>query len=225
MVIAATSRSTTGTGTDATSYITTETISPASDSLVLIWVFSIVASGPANIPAPAGYTQVLSYGDNANLRRLTLLRAMGLAPGQVTFDFAGQTQTGCAWSIVEFTGVDTTGTNGSGAIVQYKAGEVASPATSMSLTLDAPVTLGNTSAGAFYHSQNQTKTVGTGYTLIANRNQTSPNIGLASEYRTDGQALIDMSWLTGSLAIGIGVEIKASDLVSIFSPGAFFALF
>src|SRR5207247_5843669 len=39
-------------------------------------------------------------------------------PISLTIDFGGVTQGGCGWVVDQFTNVDTTGTNGSGAIVQ-----------------------------------------------------------------------------------------------------------
>ena len=43
---------------------------------------------------------------------------MGPAPsaGPLTFDFAGQQQAVCAWSVFEYDNVDGSGTNGSGAV-------------------------------------------------------------------------------------------------------------
>ena len=53
-----------------------------------------------------------------NERRLSCLRARGPAParGELVIDFADQIQDMCAWSVVEYTDVDKTGLNGSGAI-------------------------------------------------------------------------------------------------------------
>lgn len=128
VVVAATSVTSGSSNTDATSYATAS-ITPVANRLYLL---AVSAGSPAlggTPPVPtatgAGLTWVAvnnqDYGLAATTpNRLALLRALGTAPtsGAVTISFAGDTQAGCSWSIVEFTDIDVGGTNGSRAIVQ-----------------------------------------------------------------------------------------------------------
>ena len=60
---------------------------------------------------------------------------MGPAPsaGPLTFNFAGQQQAVCAWSVFEYDNVDGTGTDGSGAVLQQQTTNGAG--TTLGLTL------------------------------------------------------------------------------------------
>lgn len=106
---------------------TTASIAPAANALVLLAVQSEKAEPAPSVPSISGggmtsWTQVRTFAwDNAGTSRtLTLFRSLQASPGSgtVTIDFGAESQDLIQWSIIEFTGVDTTGTNGSGAVVQ-----------------------------------------------------------------------------------------------------------
>src|SRR5438045_278206 len=123
----ATTNITSGNTTNATSAATTS-ITPVANRLYLMNVISRTAiTTDPNQPTAtgAGLTWVVEKSvvyDNtgASRKRLTVFRALGPSPsaGALTIDFGAQTQTNIAWIIDEFTGADTSGTNGSGAVVQ-----------------------------------------------------------------------------------------------------------
>ena len=114
--------------TDLSTYATAS-ITPTPNALILIAVASRIAAGVGGGPQAAtvtgcGLTWVqvkteVTFGATPN-RKMTLLRAMGAAPttGALSIDFNGETQTQAAWSVVEFVGARTGGTNGSTALVQ-----------------------------------------------------------------------------------------------------------
>ena len=110
--------STTGGTTQATASAT-----PTANRLQIAYVASAAAAAPST-PTCTGqgltWVQVQTSNFVAGNRRLTVFRAMGPSPtaGALTFDFAGQTQTSVAWGQIEFSGVDTSGSNGSGAVIQ-----------------------------------------------------------------------------------------------------------
>lgn len=118
-------------GTDVTSpsSSTTASISPTADSLVTVFVMNYRAAGSPNTPTVSGasmtWDQVATtaFGASSEMR-ITKFRAMASSPGSgaLTIDFGGQTQTTVFWSIEEFAGVHTGGTNGSVAIRQFKTG-------------------------------------------------------------------------------------------------------
>jgi hypothetical protein len=74
-----------------------------------------------------------SINGGAGNGTITLFRALGTpSVGTVTADFAGVSQSGCMINVMQFSQVNTTGTNGSGAIVQSATG---GPTTGASLTV------------------------------------------------------------------------------------------
>lgn len=142
--------------------------------------------------------------------RITLFRALASAPGSgaLTVDFGGTTQLHCAWSVVEFDGVDTTGTNGAGAIVQSLGADGSS--TSAIVTLAAFAAVENATYGAVASRQGATGlTAGTGFTLIHDERATGESLHVGTEWRADNDTTVDFTTADTPWAI-IGVEIKAS---------------
>ncbi|MFF6951822.1 hypothetical protein ACFZAD_24585 [Streptomyces iakyrus] len=214
MAVTATNLTTDGSNIDAATYMTAS-ISPTADSLLLAWVYTIAGSAP-NIPTVSGngltWTQVATVIDSNNLRRLTLFRAMGTSPstGEVTFNFGGQTQAGCVWSVVKYSGVDTSGTNGSGAIVQSATQASGGVVNNLTVTLSAfSNSLHGTAGGFGYPLNNGNGVPGTGFTQTGERFQGSPNQAILSEFGAGEDVTVDLSLGASSVPIvGIAVEIK-----------------
>lgn len=214
MAIAATTVLTAGSNVDAPSYATAS-VSLVSTDLILLWVYSIASSAP-NVPTVTGaglsWVQIDSQLDSGSLRRITLFRAMGTAvTGTCAIDFALQTQTGCAWSFVEYSGIDTSGTDGSGAIVQSAKGASAGNATSLTVTLAAFSNANNATVGGFGIPLNTAglPAVGSGFTATGQVNQSTPNLSLGSEFNSGNDATVDMNSSASSVPwVGIAVEIK-----------------
>lgn len=115
----------TGNATADGSQFTTAEIQPTADALILAFVVSVrrpLTTVTLNTPTLSSpgltWEEVATVATGDNERRLTCLRARGPAParGAIVIDFADQIQEMCAWSVVEYTGVDTQGLNGSGAV-------------------------------------------------------------------------------------------------------------
>jgi hypothetical protein len=130
---------TAGSNVTASSSFTTATITPGAGRLVLAFVLSRRAGG-AGLPTASGngltWHQVAgTLNAAAGNTRITCFRAMGPAPsaGPLTFNFAGQQQAVCAWSVFEYDNVDGTGTDGSGAVLQQQA--TSGSGTTLGLTL------------------------------------------------------------------------------------------
>lgn len=217
MAISASNLATTGDSVDRTSYAT-GSITPTANKLILAWVYSIAAAAP-NTPTATGngltWVAIDNQIDNANLRKITLFRAMGSSPssGAVTFDFAGQTQTGAGWSIVQYTDMDTTGTNGSGAIVQSAKAQSVGSTTSLTVTLAAFGSTGNATVGGFGIPLNTAgqPAVGSGFTATGQVNQSTPNLSIGSEFNSGNDTTVDMNAGAASIPwVGIAVEVKAS---------------
>lgn len=217
MAIAATHLTTSSSGTNATSY-TTASITPTANALVLIAVGQEISGTPA-VPAISGagltWVEIANcYFDQAGTQsRLTLFRALGASPtsGALTIDFSGVTQAGCEWSVAEFTGVDTSGTNGSGAIVQSaKTAEPGSAATSITATLGSAITAGDAAYSAAAWEANEAGSAEGTWTLLGQSTHAGPSAALLSQWRNasdDNSATT--SWTTSALCGAIIVEIKA----------------
>lgn len=115
----------TGNGTTDAAVFTTAEIAPTAGALLLAFVSSVrqpLLAVTLNTPALSSpgltWEVVDTIATQDNERRLTCLRARGPAParGAVVIGFEDQIQEMCAWSIVEYTGIDAGGLNGSGAI-------------------------------------------------------------------------------------------------------------
>src|SRR5262245_43527874 len=109
-----------GNGTANLTQYSTSSISPGVGRLVLAFVMNSGQVGQtAAVPTVLGNGLTWVLADTTVIltapdRRLSVFRAMGTTPipGVVTFGFGGVQQLGCAWTIVEYDDVDTSGSNG-----------------------------------------------------------------------------------------------------------------
>jgi len=139
-------------------------------------------------------------------------RSMGASPstGAITIATGGASQVHMAWAVAECTGTDTSGTNGSGAIVQ-SATNLIEPGTSLTVTLGAFGDAGNATLGAFGVADNVAVTEGTGFTEIAEQLVSDGGLdsGLQVQWRNDNDTTVDASWSSID-AGGVAIEIKAA---------------
>lgn len=205
---------------------------PSANKLVLAWVtISYGGAGGSPYPDPAmvGYAapgdangltwvkiasiplKIGPYG--ADWGRFVLFRAMGAAPTAgypyVQDQYGGGGGAAASWTIVEFGGVDKSGTNGSGAIVQsatYTAPFF--PEQSNVITLSAFASATNAAAGGAAVSGNPGFDIipGSGFTQLG-EDQTSP-CGAFSEWKSSEDTTVDYSSASFQLTGGIAVEIK-----------------
>ena len=217
MLITAANLTTLSDATDTNSY-TTPSVSPGSNKLVLVTVESwgITASTiPTLTGAGMTWVQVTTI-QSGDYYRTTLFRSLNVSPGSgaLTIDFAGVNQDFCIVSVDEFTNVDTTGTNGSGAIVQSATNSSASAST-LTVTLAAfgsanNATFGGFGVGAFSSSP----TAGTGFALLSSISR------MCTEWRNDNDTSVDISWADTLALTGIAVEIRASTVSASASASA-----
>lgn len=218
----ATALTTDGVGTDASSFATAS-ITPTANRLVLLGVWNTISAGSATLPTATGngltYTQVATT--QAGLERFTLFRAMGASPsaGAVTIDFGGTTQNTCHWSIVQVADVNTTGTHGSGAIVQSKAGNSSNLAvTSFNLTLDSTPSASNLTL-AFIGANTATTFVEEWTQLVDSQGSGGARtISVMYQSGTDTTP----SWTFGSSKVGaVAVEVLAASGGITYPPELF----
>lgn len=198
--------------TTASSY-TTASISPGANKLILASVYSRIATGTSNDPSLSGngitWVKINSVaGGLGTNRRVWIYRGLVASPsaGAVTIDFGGQDQTNCIWSITEVDGIDTSGTNGSGAIVQSQTNT--GSATSLTITLNALASANNVAFGAISHQASQSVTPGDGFTEIDELRITSGSTNtLQTEYKLNETA-VSASWTLSKECGGVALELK-----------------
>ncbi|HXG36515.1 MAG TPA: hypothetical protein VNL15_06075 [Dehalococcoidia bacterium] len=179
--IAATALTEGSSTTDGTSY-STASITPSANALVLasVAVYRNDTTNPGTVTAAGNsltYVEIANAINTAGGGRVrdTLFRAMGASPtaGAITFTVSA-TAEGATWDVTEFTGVDTGGTNGSGAIVQSDtsiAGAVASLAHNLAAFGDATNNAAYASFACVTVTGNaRTISTPTGFTSLFNAN-------------------------------------------------------
>jgi hypothetical protein len=193
----------------------TSSISPGSNRLVLASVYNEDSALP---PEPTlsgnGLTWVSVRTQNDSFRRFTVYRAMGASPsaGAVTIDMGGNLGVGCAWSIVEFDGVYTGGSNGSDAVVQSNGVSEVDADQSLSVTLAAFDNALNRPFFAASSNRNDTNTwtPKSGFTQLHNINMGSPLAGVFTQWRSDAADASPSTTLfvNGLVLHAIALEIR-----------------
>ena len=212
----------TGSGASANTTFNTASVSPTANRLILVSIHAYISTGSAQPATPTvtgngmsgGYTLIRAQDvDSSGTDRATLFvfRGMSASPsaGAVTIDFGAVTMTRCQWSIEESdANVDTSGTNGSGAIVQSVGGISGSGATSLSINYAPPITTGNSGYSAWGHQVQEGKTPRTDWTELADVT-TVTLAAVETQYRAASDSAGSATWATGSRAGGVILEIAA----------------
>lgn len=206
-------------GGHASTFVTAS-VSPTGNRLILVTIHAYVSTGSVNPGTPTvtgnGITYTLEKAqdvDTSGVDRATMwvFRGMAASPsaGAITIaSFGAVTPTRVAWSVDQSdANVDTTGTNGSGAIVQSVGALSGSTATSLSINYAPAITAGNSGFSAFGHQVQEVKSPRASWTELAdNISVTLANI--ETQYRAAADTAGSATWVTGSRAGGIIVEVK-----------------
>ena len=209
-----------GSNTAATSY-TTASITPSANALVLASVYS--ASDPLVPNTPTltgnGLTWVEVFSHLGGTARMTLFRAMGAAPsaGAITIDFAGQSQAnGSTWIVTEFSGADTSGTNGSAAVIQG-AGAGCVFGSSLTVTLGAFSSAANATYGAIIITGIKDIVPGSGFTQIRELQDTQPpgTISVQDEWKSTNDTSVDWTWSGSHCNYAVAAELKPGCIPSL----------
>jgi hypothetical protein len=148
-----------------------------------------------------------------SLKRLTVYRAMSGSPGSgpITITFPSGVSNS-QWIVSQWSGVDASGVNGAGAIVQT-ASNRADAVTTLTATLAPFAGAGNVAYGVVgVNGTGLVVTPGAGFTEIAEQlSGESPRAVLETEWATVDNT-VDATW-TGSLNGAIlGVELRAAGI-------------
>lgn len=207
---------TSGADTDGGSTTTTSSISFTAGRLYLLTIanrtgISTDPNQPSVTSSSATWVHVNSIvydTTSSSRRRINVFRTIfsGDATETVSITYGGQNQTDVCWIMDEFTGIDTSGTHGSGAIVQSDTAKVEGGATSLTITLASFASSDNRPFGGWGISTEYT--VGSGFTQLDFQDNGSNSISAGTEWHTTtADNTVDASWSTSSNQVG-GVAIE-----------------
>jgi hypothetical protein len=207
-------------GVDAASYAF-PSIAASNNLLYVVFLNTAVASG-GTTPMATGvsgagmnFTQIGTPGgllySSGNLRRIQAWRALvtaGAQTGPITINLDG-ISIGMDAVLLEFSGMDATGTNGSGAIVQSATGSASG--TSLSVSLGAFQSTNNRPVAFFSHRIAEATTEEPGYQELDDASHIAPTTGAQCEWHaTANENTPSASWLTSTAGGGFALEIKSA---------------
>lgn len=193
---------------------TTASISPSANALIICAVHNHKPGGgnPATVTVSGcnlTWVQIATFlGTTDNSHRITLFRAMGQNPttGALTIS-SGENDGEWFWDVTQFTGTNTDGTNGSGAVKQSATKEEDTPATSTSISMGAFENSRNATYG-FVKVNNASITKGANFTQLSS--PTDNGQGSMAEWANTNQATVNWTF-AGGPSWGMAIEIKAAD--------------
>jgi len=154
---------------------TTAAISSAPNALVTVAVMTHQSSAAAPNPTLTGggmaswdVVATVTFDGTTPLKRITIFRAMSAAPGSGPITITSSvTVSNCQWIVSQWDGVDNSGVNGAGAIVQTGLAS-GTAVNGLTTTLAAFGSASNVSFGVFGVNSNVVPTVtpGSGFTTI-----------------------------------------------------------
>jgi hypothetical protein len=209
---------TSGNNTTNQRTFTTASIAPAPGALITIALLGHNSTSALPSPVVSGggmtvWAEVATVTfDDVTLphKRLAIFRAMSAAPGSgpLTITWSA-TVSNCQWIVSQWTGVDPSGVNGAGAVVQSGSsrGDVTN---GLTVTLAPFASTSDEAYGVFgVNSKVLAITPGTGFTKIDEQpSAESPYADLLAEWAINRNP-IDAMW-TGKNAGALVVEIKAA---------------
>jgi galactose oxidase-like protein/invasin-like protein/Big-like domain-containing protein len=196
---------------------TTASISPAPNALVTVAVL-MRRSGGALTPTVTG-GGMTAWGlvgsadfdtQSSPTKRLMIFRAMSATPGSgpITITFSGSVSN-VQWIVSQWDGVETGGTNGSGAIVQTGTAR-SDGATSLAVSLAPFASTNDVAYGVAGVAKNgPIVTPASGFTEIAEVSSGETS-ALEAEWATN-QSTVGASWATSTKAGVLAVEIKSGN--------------
>jgi len=194
----------TGSGVSAT----TASIAPNANDLVIVSVTGGSGNGQVPTVSGAGGTWVLiaSQFDGGGVRGVHMFRDLSPTPGSgaLTIDFGGISQTFIAWSVNAFSGVDRSGTHGSGAVLQSVGNFQTSTNTGFTITLATFGSVNNTGHGYLRNTALGAISPSAGMTKLSDDAN-----GQNAEYGLN-QSAVGWTWPSQvNTSVALAIEIKA----------------
>ena len=201
--------------TDSCSSIeSTASVAPSANKLILVTVGDTITSGTAPTVTLTGngltWVEVTTtvHSDDTRLRA-TLFRSMGAAPSSAPLVMTfSQNPLACSWSVVEFGNVDSSGTDGSGAIAQSAVGLTAGSQASLAVTLGPFASTNNAVFGVLLSESSGPIDAGLGFAEIheVQFGAVLTN-SIQTQWRASPASSVDWSWSSTGLAGGVALEI------------------
>lgn len=222
MALGFTNLAQTGDLTDGTSYAFSMSRALASDSLGLCAIHSRLVGTSITQPtlSGGGVTWVAiahyTFKTPSQARALTVFRAMGSSPSGTSLTAttgASETWTTANFIVDEVTDVDTTGTNGSGAIVQSKTGAVDSFVYEQTITLDSSLSATANAAYAVFGNAVGANLAASGGATLLGLTIPGEFNSLASVYEVNDSSVAitsDNDDYTGAIAIEIKKKVMST---------------
>lgn len=205
---------------------TTASVSPPSNvPLTLGVLFDVFGGGTLGTLSASGlglnWVPILSVDFSTiatPTHRLVLFRALGTpSSGTITLSTSGgSTEKAAGWELIKWDGADTSGTDGSGAIVQSQSNRTdgAGSPNTLTVTLAALTDPVNNAVYALFGDAESVSTLtpGAGYTELTNINDgAGQDITLESNWKLPGTTTPSVSGASSfSDQGGITIEIKAA---------------
>jgi adhesin/invasin len=198
---------------------TTASVAPAANALVTIAVVGHRSTAAAASPTISGggmssWVEVATITFSTvgtPLKRMSIFRAMSASPGSgpITITFPA-TESNASWVVSQWTGVNTTGTNGSGAIGQVLNTVRADGVTSISATLAALGSPNNVAYGVVGTSGTAIGiNPGAGFAEISEQKPNESPNGILEALFGANQTVPSASWTGAFSAAILAIEIKA----------------
>lgn len=199
---------------------TTASITPSANKLILCaWMLADDGATPTVGCTLSGNGLTWDLITSANTATtefrgsVYLFRAMGASPstGAIAATVDGTCQS-AGWSVFELDGVDTSGTNGSGAIVQSAKGESVSNGTTATATLASGAgDAANRCVAAIGLSADLAVTERTNWSEIHDVSIAVPNKRLETQWRSDAfEQTASGTWGSNARWAIVAAEIKAA---------------
>ena len=196
--------------TTATSYATASW-TPTAARLYIAHIVSTIGSGTPPVPTLSGNGLTWTAVANSveTLRNVFVFRAVAVSPTTGAMTITVASPNSCQWIVDEFTDADTGGTNGSAAIVQSIVA-VGAAANSVTATLGAAITAGNSTTASVTPGVAEAVTPRTNWTELADDTEATPATALESQWRQAGEQTASASWTTATGSRMIALELKAA---------------
>lgn len=214
----------TTTSTVATS-ITTSSTTPTANALVILTIG--VTDDAFTIPTVTGngMTWVVMATSTATASyRFYSFRSLSASPsaGAIQADWGANNQSRVIWMLDEFIGVDTSGSNGSGAVVQTSSTFVDSGGTQFpKVVLQTFATSGNAAFGAIIGADQTLDTAitpGTQLTEISELEWATSDINMQTEWSSSTPSTSTVDWQFNQTldgAAGIAIEIQQAPTATV----------
>lgn len=205
---------------------TTASISPGGNNLILLTI-SIRNGASTNPATPTVSGNSLTWvlinsitydPDSTSRKTLFLFRAMGASPssGAVTITNA-ETDTNAEWSIDQATGISTSGSNGSGAIVQSVTNsDTSGTGAGLTVTLAAFSNANNSTYGVFSNDGPTVWTKGTNFTSTSSWTSSNTDGLTEFEIANDTAVTATCANVGGNRIGGIAIEIAIAPATIVY---------